>query len=149
MTRSGIRIVDIFDQDLFESKLRRLASGFKKRYGGLLEYDVEAEIIQFRDHREKLRPFVIDQTPLLQSAKEMKANILIEGANAIMLDIGKTIYPEFEGLILYVADHGTYPYCTSSNTGLGGILTGLNIGWRSIKEVIGVVKCFTTRVGSG
>ena len=44
---------------------------------------------------------------------------------------------------------GTYPYCTSSNTGLGGVLTGLTIGWRSIKEVIGVVKAFTTRVGSG
>ena len=133
MTRSGIRIVDIFDQDLFESKLRRLAAGFKKRYGDLLEYDVQAEITQFREYRERLRPFVVDQTSLLQSAKEVNANILIEGANAIMLDI----------------DHGTYPYCTSSNTGLGGILTGLNIGWRSIKEVIGVVKSFTTRVGSG
>ena len=50
---------------------------------------------------------------------------------------------------LFIIDMGTYPYCTSSNTGLGGILTGLSIGWRSIKEVIGVVKAFTTRVGSG
>ncbi|MCJ1295675.1 hypothetical protein MMC34_007239 [Xylographa carneopallida] len=133
MTRSGIRMADIFDQKLFEAKTRRLASGFKKRYGDLLEYDVEAEIKSFRDYRERLQPYVIDQIPLLQSAKEQKANILIEGANAIMLDI----------------DMGTYPYCTSSNTGLGGILTGLSIGWRSIKEVIGVVKAFTTRVGSG
>ncbi|MCJ1473735.1 hypothetical protein MMC13_002386 [Lambiella insularis] len=133
MTRSGVRIADIFDQDLFESKVRRLAFGFKKRYGDLLDYDVEAEIKTFQHYRERLQPFVVDQIPLLESAKQENANILIEGANAIMLDI----------------DSGTYPYCTSSNTGLGGVLTGLNIGWRSIKEVIGVVKAFTTRVGSG
>ena len=81
-------MADIFDQKLFEAKTRRLASGFKKRYGDLLEYDVEAEIKSFRDYRERLQPYVIDQIPLLQSAKEQKANILIEGANAIMLDIG-------------------------------------------------------------
>ena len=46
-------------------------------------------------------------------------------------------------------DHGTYPFVTSSNTGLGGVLTGLTLGWRSLKEVIGVVKAYTTRVGSG
>ena len=81
-------MADVFDQELFEAKTRRLTSGFKKRYGDLLEYDVEAEISNFREYREKLQPFVIDQMPLIQSAKEQKANILIEGANAIMLDIG-------------------------------------------------------------
>jgi adenylosuccinate synthase len=45
-------------------------------------------------------------------------------------------------------DYGTYPFVTSSNTGLGGVITGLNLGWRSLKEVIGVVKAYTTRVGS-
>ncbi|KAL2352261.1 adenylosuccinate synthetase-like protein [Cryomyces antarcticus] len=133
MTRSGIRITDIFDAELFETKLRRLADGFKKRFGDLLTYDADEEIARFQDYREKLRPFVIDQIPLLKSAKEMKAPILVEGANAIMLDI----------------DYGTYPFVTSSNTGLGGVLTGLSLGWRSIKEVIGVVKAYTTRVGSG
>lgn len=46
-------------------------------------------------------------------------------------------------------DHGTYPFCTSSNTGVGGVVTGLTMGWSTIKEVIGVVKAYTTRVGSG
>jgi adenylosuccinate synthase len=69
---------------------------------------------------------------LLESAKAKKSKILIEGANALMLDI----------------DHGTYPFVTSSNTGLGGVITGLNLGWRSLSEVIGVVKAYTTRVGS-
>ena len=82
--------------------------------------------------REKLAPFVVDQIPLLASAKESKAKILVEGANALMLDI----------------DYGTYPFVTSSNTGLGGVITGLNLGWRSLREVIGVVKAYTTRVGS-
>jgi adenylosuccinate synthase len=133
MTRSGIRIADIFDAALFETKIRRLANGFKKRYGDLLEYDVEPEIEAFKTYREIMAPFVIDQIPFLQSVKDSGANILVEGANAIMLDI----------------DHGTYPYVTSSNTGLGGILTGLTLGWRSLRDVIGVVKAYTTRVGGG
>lgn len=133
MTRSGVRIADIFDPEIFEAKLRRLAHGFQKRFGELLKYDLEAEISRYKDYREKLVPYVIDQIPMLNSAKEQKMDILVEGANAIMLDI----------------DYGTYPFVTSSNTGLGGVLTGLSLGWRSIKEVIGVVKAYTTRVGSG
>ncbi|KAK4996961.1 Adenylosuccinate synthase [Elasticomyces elasticus] len=133
MSRSGIRISDIFDQEQLETKLRRLESSFRKRYGDLLEYDVEEELARFKVYKEKLRPFVVDQIPLLKSAKESNYNILVEGANAIMLDI----------------DYGTYPFVTSSNTGLGGVLTGLTLGWRAIREVIGVVKAYTTRVGSG
>lgn len=56
-----------------------------------------------QDYAEKLRPYVIDQVPLLKSAKAQNANILVEGANALMLDI----------------DAGSYPFVTSSNTGLG------------------------------
>ena len=59
--------------------------------------------------------------------------ILIEGANALMLDI----------------DYGTYPYTTSSNTGLGGVFTGLAINPTKISNIIGVVKAYTTRVGGG
>jgi adenylosuccinate synthase len=133
MTRSGIRVHEIFQEELFERKVRQLANGLKKRYGDLLDYDVEAELAAFKGYRARLAPFVIDQIPFLQSAKEQKSEILVEGANAIMLDI----------------DHGTYPYVTSSNTGLGGILTGLTLGWRSLRDVIGVVKAYTTRVGGG
>jgi len=93
----------------------------------------EEELSKYKELRVKLAPFVIDQIPLLNSAKEKKQEILVEGANAIMLDI----------------DYGTYPFVTSSNTGLGGVLTGLSLGWRSIKKVVGVVKAYTTRVGSG
>jgi adenylosuccinate synthase len=88
---------------------------------------------------------------LIQSAQQASTPILIEGANALMLDI----------------DYGTYPYVTSSNTGLGGIFTGLAINPTKIADIIGmcldriylverqslttlgVVKAYTTRVGGG
>ncbi|KAJ9641847.1 Adenylosuccinate synthase [Coniosporium tulheliwenetii] len=129
----GQGMADLFGQEVFETKLRRLADGFKKRFGDLLQYDVEDEIARYREYIPKLQDYVIDQVPLVKSAKESKAMILVEGANAIMLDI----------------DAGSYPFVTSSNTGLGGVLTGLTLGWRNIREVIGVVKAYTTRVGSG
>lgn len=133
MTRSGLRMCDLFDEAIFETKLRRLAGGFQKRFGDLLKYNVDEEIARYKGFRERLAPYVVDQIPLLASAKEKNAKILVEGANALMLDI----------------DYGTYPFVTSSNTGLGGVITGLNLGWRSLTEVIGVVKAYTTRVGSG
>jgi adenylosuccinate synthase len=133
MTRSGLRMCDLFDEEVFEQKFGRIVSGYQKRFGDLLKYDPAEEIERFKTLREKLAPYVVDQVPLLASAKEKKAKILVEGANALMLDI----------------DYGTYPYVTSSNTGLGGVLTGLTLGWRSLREVIGVVKAYTTRVGSG
>ncbi|KAF2641449.1 Adenylosuccinate synthetase [Massarina eburnea CBS 473.64] len=131
--RSGLRMCDLFDEDVFEPALRRLASGYQKRFGDLLKYNVDDEIAKFKELLPKLGEYVVDEIPLLASAKEKNAKVLVEGANALMLDV----------------DYGTYPYVTSSNTGLGGGLTGLSLGWSSLKEVIGVVKAYTTRVGSG
>lgn len=134
MSRSGVRICDLFDPAALEEKVRRLATGFSKRYGDLLgDYSVDAELAALQALTPRLSPYIVDQVPTIASAKASNLPILIEGANAIMLDI----------------DHGTYPFCTSSNTGLGGVLTGLTIGWRSLHEVIGVVKAYTTRVGAG
>jgi adenylosuccinate synthase len=131
--RSGIRISDVFIKEVFDEKLRQLAAGFQKRYGDLLQYDAEDEIARFDTYRERLREYATDQSPLIESAVRGDVKMLIEGANALMLDI----------------DNGTYPFVTSSNTGLGGIFTGLNLHPRKIKEIIGVVKAYTTRVGSG
>ncbi|KAF2791353.1 Adenylosuccinate synthetase [Melanomma pulvis-pyrius CBS 109.77] len=133
MTRSGLRVCDLFDEKVFEEKFRRIVHGYQKRFGDLLKYDPEAEIEKYKELRVKLQDYVVDQIPLLASAKEKNSKILVEGANALMLDV----------------DYGTYPFVTSSNTGLGGVLTGLSLGWRSLKEVVGVVKAYTTRVGSG
>ncbi|POS85966.1 hypothetical protein EPUL_000969, partial [Erysiphe pulchra] len=123
-SRSGVRISEIFNEELFEKKVRSLATGFKKRYGELLQYDPEEEIANFKEN----------QVSLLISAQQSRTPILIEGANALMLDI----------------DAGSYPFVTSSNTGLGGVFTGLGgLNPRNVQSIIGVVKAYTTRVGGG
>ena len=132
-TRSGIHVSEIFNKELFDTKLRNLFRGYKKRYGDLLQYEPEEEIARFDDYRERLKPFVVDQVPLIESAIKGNVKMLVEGSQALMLDI----------------DAGTYPFVTSSNTGLGGVFTGLHLNPRKIKETIGVVKAYTTRVGSG
>ncbi|KAN0075059.1 Adenylosuccinate synthetase [Elaphomyces granulatus] len=132
--RSGAMLVDIFDDELLETKLRRMADGYRKRYGDLLsKYDVEEEIARFKTYREKLADLVRDEVPLLRSAKAQGLKMVVEGAQAAGLDIA----------------FGTYPFVTSSNCSVGGMLAGVSIGWNSVKEVIGVVKAYATRVGGG
>ncbi|KAL7808617.1 Adenylosuccinate synthetase [Trichoderma gracile] len=131
--RSGIRLAEVFNEQVFEQKLRRLASGFKKRYGDLLKYDVEEELARFKEYRPKLAKYTVDAIAFMKQAQEKNMKILCEGANALMLDL----------------DWGSYPYVTSSSTGIGGMVTGLALDIRKIGEVIGVVKAYTTRVGSG
>ncbi|KAF1352200.1 Adenylosuccinate synthetase [Delphinella strobiligena] len=131
--RSGIRVGEIFDKEHMDAKLRKMASAYQKRFGDLLKYDVEAEIKRYDEWRPRLAEYVIDQVPLVQSAEQNGTPMLIEGANALLLDI----------------DWGTYPMVTSSNTGIGGVFTGLAISPFKLKEVIGVIKAYQTRVGGG
>ena len=133
--RSGVRISEIFDKETLDNKLRTLAHSFQKRYGALLQgYNVEEEILRMDKYRSDLQEFVIDAIPLIESAQSSNdTKILVEGANALMLDV----------------DYGTYPYVTSSNTGIGGVFTGLALNPFKVKEIIGVVKAYTTRVGGG
>ena len=86
-----------------------------------------------QEYREQLKHYVGDVLPIITKAQKSNKPILAEGGQALMLDI----------------DHGTYPFVTSSNTGLGGIITGLALNPMKIKSIIGVVKAYTTRVGGG
>ncbi|KAI1158878.1 Adenylosuccinate synthetase [Nemania serpens] len=131
--RSGVRLADVFDQELFETKLRRLAHGYQARYGDLLKYDVEEEIQRFRGYRTELAKYAIDGLSFMHSAQTSNMNVIIEGANAVMLDVSM----------------GSYPYVTSSNTTISGIIAGLTLNPKNITETIGVVKAYTTRVGAG
>ncbi|WEW54878.1 Adenylosuccinate synthase [Emydomyces testavorans] len=128
--RRGVRIGEVLDDEVAERKLRSLEAGYRRRFGEL-DYDLEAEVKRFKEYQTILKPFVVDQLTLLQKYKD--ASILVEGANALMLDI----------------DHGTYPYVTSSCTGLGGTIQGLCLNPTHIKSIVGVVKAYSTRVGSG
>ncbi|RMZ86948.1 hypothetical protein DV736_g5822, partial [Chaetothyriales sp. CBS 134916] len=136
------------EQQRWEKRLRDLEANYRRLYGdaALTGYDIEAEIAALHRYRAELQRYVVPQTPLLASAvgrganssSNVRTNILIEGANALLLDI----------------DHGTYPFVTSSNTGLGGVFTGL-AGLRPSalsgpgSSIVGVVKAYTTRVGAG
>jgi len=130
-SRSGLRVHHLFD-DTFAQKFRKLVEGRFKRYGHF-EYDTEGEILRYKVLADRLRPYVIDSLVYLHSAISSGKRVLVEGANALMLDI----------------DFGTYPFVTSSSTTIGGVCTGLGIPPKMIGKAIGVVKAYTTRVGGG
>ncbi|KAH9832832.1 Adenylosuccinate synthetase [Rhodofomes roseus] len=131
-SRSGLRVHHLFDHETFAVKFRKIVEGRFKRYGHF-EYDTEGEIVRYRALAERLRPYVIDSVTFVHSALAQGKRILVEGANALMLDL----------------DFGTYPYVTSSATTVGGVCTGLGIPPKKIGKIIGVMKAYTTRVGGG
>lgn len=136
-SRSGLRVHHLVNDEpgaweFFVTKYMRLLETRQERYGHF-DYDYESELARFKQYKETLKPFIVDSVSFIHKAIKADKKILIEGANALMLDI----------------DFGTYPYVTSSSTGIGGVVTGLGIPPRSIDEVYGVVKAYTTRVGEG
>jgi len=137
--RSGLRVHHLVSDapnawEEFERAYYLMLNGEQKRFGGF-EYDSSEELARMKQYRELIKPMVVDAVAFMHDAlaPKSKDKVLIEGANALMLDI----------------DHGTYPFVTSSNTGIGGVCTGLGVPPSKIGEVIGVVKAYTTRVGAG
>ncbi len=93
------------------------------------ERELQKTIQLFREF-----PFqLVDSAAFLSSEIKAGKKVLLEGANGCLLDI----------------DTGTYPFVTSSNTTAAGICTGLGLPVSSIQSIIGVVKCYNTRVGQG
>ena len=91
--RSNARISDIFSKETFDKKLQSLARSSEMRYGDLFRaqnYDLQGEIARFDDYRERLRPFVVDMIPLI-SGLSSETNLLVEGANALMVRAGRSI----------------------------------------------------------
>ncbi len=84
-------------------------------------------------HTERLRPYVADTMQFLNRAAKDGRDILVEGAQATLLDV----------------DHGTYPYVTSSNTTAGGVCIGTGLAPTRISGVLGIVRTYLTRVGEG
>ncbi|ESK83025.1 adenylosuccinate synthetase [Moniliophthora roreri MCA 2997] len=131
-SRSGLRVHHLYDHEQFAQKFRKLVEGRFKRYGHF-EYDTEGEIVRYKELAARLKPYVVDSVVYIHQAIASGKKVLVEGANALMLDI----------------DYGTYPYVTSSSTGIGGVITGLGIPPKLIGKTIGVIKAYTTRVGGG
>jgi len=132
-TRNGVRISDLMrDFDKFAEKFSSLADCHSVRFKSL-QVDKKAELERYKVFAERLRPMVIETVSFLHKQIKSGKNVLVEGANAAMLDI----------------DFGTYPYVTSSNCSIGGVCTGLGLPPYYIGDVYGVVKAYTTRVGDG
>lgn len=133
--RNGIRVCDLRHMDTFPHKLEVLlldaASRFKDfKYGPEM---LREEVEKYKRFAERLEPFIADTVDVMNESISQKKKILVEGGQATMLDI----------------DFGTYPFVTSSSPSAGGICTGLGIPPRVVGDLIGVVKAYTTRVGSG
>lgn len=131
-SRSGLRVHHLFEPEIFAQKFRKVVEGRFKRYGHF-EYDTEGEIVRYKKLAERLKPYVIDSVAYIHKAISSGKRVLVEGANALLLDI----------------DFGTYPFVTSSSTSIGGVCTGLGIPPKMVGKTIGVVKAYTTRVGAG
>eukprot|EP00164_Ancoracysta_twista_P003581 GFYU01004786.1.p1 GENE.GFYU01004786.1~~GFYU01004786.1.p1 ORF type:complete len:428 (-),score=173.56 GFYU01004786.1:143-1426(-) len=131
-SRNGIRFAEFKDFKNFRPLLERIVKNKQKRFGHF-DYDVEAEIKKYEEYRSILSEMIVDSVSMMHKAIHDGKKILVEGANATMLDL----------------DFGTYPYVTSSNATIGGVCTGLGIPPRKINVVAGVVKAYTTRVGEG
>lgn len=133
--RSGLKIADLVAEDFdtrFAGKYRRLAADHNRAFG-VDNSNVEEEINEYKEWAEKIKPYVDETVSYMHESMNSGAKILVEGANASMLDI----------------DFGTYPYVTSSNCTIGGVYTGLGLPNRAVSKVFGVVKAYTTRVGAG
>ncbi|KAG6413642.1 hypothetical protein SASPL_126356 [Salvia splendens] len=133
--RNGLRVGDLRHMDTFPQKLDILLSDAAARFKDF-NYTPEMlrdEVEQYKRFAERLEPFITDTVHFMNDAISRKQKILVEGGQATMLDI----------------DFGTYPFVTSSSPSAGGICTGLGIAPRALGDLIGVVKAYTTRVGSG
>jgi adenylosuccinate synthase len=136
ISRVGVRIGDIFDEDL----LRQKVEGALEQKNHLLvkvynrrTITVDQVVEELLTYADRLRPMVTDAALVLNDALDRGETVLCEGGQATMLDI----------------DHGTYPFVTSSNATAGGACTGSGIGPTRIDRVVGVSKAYITRVGEG
>lgn len=136
MARIGLRMQDLLDEKIFREKLACALDRVNPQLElifGLPTYTVDQICEQYLPMAERLLPYICETGILLNDLVEQGKSILFEGAQATLLDI----------------DHGTYPFVTSSNCTAGGAVTGSGVGMKNIDRVLGIMKAYITRVGSG
>jgi adenylosuccinate synthase len=136
VARYGIRAQDVFDEGILKTKLKaalREKNAIFENVYGEEPYDVSQVAGWLLSFRDFIEPMVADTGTILREALENRERVLLEGGQATLLD----------------NDHGTYPFVTSSNPTVGGAVIGSGVPSRSIEQVIGVTKAYTTRVGDG
>ena len=136
VARRVVHVMDLFDEDLFRSKLSSLIDYHNfilKELFGADGVDTEEILKDWMDQFDKIRNLVVDSSKTVNEFRASNSNILFEGAQGSMLDI----------------DQGTYPFVTSSSTLSGASSLGSGIGPLDIDGVLGITKAYATRVGSG
>ena len=136
VSRRGLRVGDLFNAEDFAAKLKEVLDIHNftlTQYYGEEAVDFDKTLADALAVADILRAMVVDVTDELDKAQKAGLPIMFEGAQGTLLDI----------------DHGTYPYVTSSNTTVGGVATGAGFGPLNLDYVLGIVKAYTTRVGSG
>jgi adenylosuccinate synthase len=136
VARTGIRVQDLLDPGILRQKLELalreknqvLAKVYNRR-----KIEVDAVVTEYLEYASQLGPHIADTGLVLDTALQAGKVVLLEGSQGTLLDV----------------DHGTYPFVTSSNPTAGGAATGSGIGPTRISRVIGIIKAYTTRVGSG
>jgi adenylosuccinate synthase len=136
VARQGIRVQDLLDPKILREKLdlalREKNQVLAKVYNRKA-IDPAAVVEEYLGYAERLRPMIADTSLLLHRALADGKVVLLEGSQGTLLDV----------------DHGTYPFVTSSNPTAGGACAGSGVGPTSIRRVVGILKAYTTRVGSG
>ncbi len=136
INRVGIRVQDLFDESILQQKIEAALHDKNQLLVKLYNRRaIPAELVleEYLGYADKIKPFLADTTLVLDEALKAGKVVLLEGGQGTLLDV----------------DHGTYPFVTSSNPTSGGACTGAGIGPTKIDRVIGILKAYTTRVGSG
>lgn len=136
VARVGIRVQDIFDEKILRTKLKSALREKNAIFENVYDeepFDVDEVADRLLSYSELLEPMVVDTGAVLREALKNREQILVEGAQAALLD----------------NDFGTYPFVTSSNPSVGGVCVGAGIPPHRLENVVGVTKAYTTRVGDG
>jgi adenylosuccinate synthase len=134
--RKGIRMADLLEPEVFREKLAvniGEANFLLERFYNAPLIHQDRVFEEYLGYGQRLKKHMADTCVFLAEAVKKGRKVLAEGAQGTHLDV----------------DHGTYPFVTSSSPTAGGACTGLGIGPGAIGEVMGIVKAYTTRVGSG
>ena len=134
--RVGLRVQDLLDPKIFRQKLDlvlREKNGVLAKVYNRLPVDADALTKEYLGLAPRLAPLIDDTVHLVHEALDAQQWVLFEAAQATFLDL----------------DHGTYPFVTSSNPVAGSVCGGAGVGPRDLARIVGIVKAYTTRVGSG
>lgn len=135
-TRRGMRFVDLLEPEVFREKVASILEEknfYLTQFLGGEAVDAEGMIAEFKKIAARLAPHIDDVSVILDKHMQNGQQVLFEGAQGTHLDI----------------DHGTYPFVTSSNTVSGNACCGAGVGPKTISDILGIVKAYTTRVGAG